>query len=119
MRQSRGWSQEEPGYRINTTRQTISKWEKEYSAPDANILNDLSGLFECSIGELLGENIDVIENFESIVNKLENLNIILARRNERLSRFWKNLGKIMLFIFFVSVIRTLVTILLFSALRWS
>lgn len=119
MRQSRGWSQEELGYRISTTRQTISKWEKGYSVPDASILNDLSDLFDCSVGELLGENIVADENIESIENKLENLNIILARRNERWSRFWKNLGKIILIIFAVSVILVLLTILLFSAVTWS
>lgn len=119
MRQSRGWSQEELGYRISTTRQTISKWEKGYSVPDASILNDLSELFDCSVGELLGENIVADENFESISNKLENLNIILARRNERWSRFWENLGKIILIVFAVSVTLALLSILLFSAVTWS
>lgn len=118
MRQSRAWSQEELGYRINTTRQTISKWEKGYSVPDASVLNDLAGIFECSVGELLGENIDAEENSESIANKLENLNIILARRNERWGNFWKNLGKIILIVFVVSVILVLLVIFLFSAVKF-
>lgn len=98
LRQSKGWSQEELGYRVHTTRQTISKWENGYSVPDPSILIDLAGIFECSTANLLGETLDPNHTSENIANKLENLNIILARRNEGWSRFWRTAGKVILII---------------------
>ncbi len=35
LRKSKGYTQEELASRINVVRQTVSKWEKGYSVPDA------------------------------------------------------------------------------------
>ncbi len=55
LRQERGWSQEELSLRIHVTRQTISKWEKGQSIPDADIILLLTQQFNCTSAELLGE----------------------------------------------------------------
>ena len=37
LRQKKGYTQEEIASRLHVTRQTISKWEKNYSVPDADL----------------------------------------------------------------------------------
>ena len=41
-RQKKGYTQEEVANRLHVTRQTISKWEKNYSIPDAEVLVKLA-----------------------------------------------------------------------------
>ena len=41
-RQKKGYTQEEVANRLHVTRQTISKWEKNYSVPDAEIFVKLA-----------------------------------------------------------------------------
>ena len=42
---------------MNIVRQTVSKWEKGLSVPDANLLVRLAENLEVSVAELLGGNI--------------------------------------------------------------
>jgi len=53
LRKKKGLSQEEIGYELNVTRQTISKWETNQSIPELDKLTSISKLFEISIDELL------------------------------------------------------------------
>jgi transcriptional regulator with XRE-family HTH domain len=53
LRKQKGWSQEELGFQINTTRQTISKWELGDTTPEMSKLIQLSELFEVSLDELM------------------------------------------------------------------
>ena len=41
-RQKKGYTQEEVANRLHVTRQTISKWEKNYSVPDAEVFVKLA-----------------------------------------------------------------------------
>lgn len=54
LRKSRGFSQEELGYKLDVTRQTVSKWELGQTTPEMEKLIELSKLFEISADELLG-----------------------------------------------------------------
>lgn len=38
LRKNKGFTQEELADRLNVVRQTVSKWEKGYSVPDAEML---------------------------------------------------------------------------------
>ena len=58
LRKSKGLSQEELAIRLNVVRQTISKWEKGLSVPDADMLIKIADIFEVSVSELLGAKID-------------------------------------------------------------
>lgn len=80
MRLSKGWSQEELGLKIHITRQTISKWEKGLSVPDAGTVVVLADVFGCWVSVLL-------ESEDS--DQLKILNCLLARRDDRWTRFWK------------------------------
>ena len=57
LRKSKGLSQEELAIRLNVVRQTISKWEKGISVPDADMLIKIADIFEVSVSELLGAKI--------------------------------------------------------------
>lgn len=46
LRKDRGLSQEELAVRLNVVRQTISKWEKGLSVPDAAMLIRLAEVLE-------------------------------------------------------------------------
>ena len=52
LRKSKGMSQEELATKLNVTRQTVSKWELDQTAPDMNKLIEMSKLFEISLDEL-------------------------------------------------------------------
>lgn len=55
LRKQKGYSQETLAQELNVVRQTVSKWEKGYSVPDALMTEKLAELFEVSVGELLGD----------------------------------------------------------------
>ena len=52
-RKAKGLSQEELAAKLNVVRQTVSKWEKGLSVPDADALIRLAEVLEVSVSELL------------------------------------------------------------------
>ena len=69
LRKKNGWSQEELGYKLDVSRQTISKWESGQTTPELEKLRNLAKIFEISVDELISDdtedNIDrkqVLEN---------------------------------------------------------
>ena len=55
IRKNKGFTQEDLANRLHVTRQTISKWEKGYSVPDADLLSKLADELDVSVSELLGK----------------------------------------------------------------
>lgn len=91
-RKSRGFTQEELAVRLHVTRQTISKWEKGYSVPDAELLSRMAEVLEVPVTELLGAPSQPVSDPDPIVEQLSRLNEQLAVRNRRTSRIWKTVG---------------------------
>lgn len=58
LRKKAGLSQEELGYKLNVTRQTISKWELGQTTPEMDKLKEISNLFNISVDDLLNESIE-------------------------------------------------------------
>ncbi len=85
IRKEQGLSQEELAERIHVVRQTVSKWEKGLSVPDAELLEALSEALETPVSVLSGENVVLREEerTEVLAKKLEEINFQLARRKER------------------------------------
>lgn len=85
IRKEQGLSQEELAERIHVVRQTVSKWEKGLSVPDAELLEALSEALETPVSVLLGENVVLREEerTEVLAKKLEEINFQLSRRKER------------------------------------
>lgn len=84
MRKAKGLSQEELAIKLSVVRQTISKWEKGLSVPDSGMLIRLADELDTSVSTLLGETVPEKdpseENFRNISEKLEWLNLQLAKR---------------------------------------
>ena len=48
LRKRNGWSQEELGFRLDVSRQAVSKWEMGDSVPDLDKIIKISELFGCT-----------------------------------------------------------------------
>lgn len=87
LRKAKGLSQEELSIKLNVVRQTISKWETGLSVPDASMLISLAEELDTSVSTLLGETIPEKEGSEGglqdISEKLEEINLQLAKRSQR------------------------------------
>ena len=53
LRKKEGLSQEELGYKLNVTRQTISKWELGQTTPEMEKLSEISNIFGISVDNLI------------------------------------------------------------------
>ena len=84
LRKSKGLSQEELAVKLNVVRQTVSKWEQGLSVPDADLLIALSETLEAPVSTLIGETVAApqAEDLKAISEKLEVINLQLARRKE-------------------------------------
>lgn len=85
LRKAKGLSQEELAIKLNVVRQTISKWEKGLSVPDSSMILSLAEELDTSVSTLLGETVQKEclneENMKSISEKLEVINLQLAKRS--------------------------------------
>lgn len=83
IRKSKGLSQEELAIKLNVVRQTVSKWERGLSVPDSEMLINISGILETPVSVLLGEtnteNAVPVDDLKVISEKLEAINLQLAR----------------------------------------
>ena len=80
LRKQKGMSQEILAQQLNVVRQTISKWEKGLSVPDADMLIRIADVFDTSVSELLGVRIEQEENINEIAAQLALLNEQLAHK---------------------------------------
>lgn len=89
LRKQKGFSQEELATRLHVVRQTISKWEKNLSVPDADTLIHLAEILEVSVSELLGAKIENENTASDVAEQLSRINEQLAIKNRRSRRIWK------------------------------
>ena len=107
LRKQKGFSQEELATRLHVVRQTISKWEKNLSVPDADTLIRLAEVLEVSVSELLGAKIENENTASDVAEQLSRINEQLAIKNRRSRRIWKivaiRLAAIVLINIFIAV----------------
>jgi len=115
IRKNRGFTQEELAARLHVTRQTISKWEKGYSVPDAELLSRMAEILEVSVTELLGAPAQPPADMEPIVEQLSRLNEQLAIKNRRAARVWKIAGVILAALILIPMIAAVLGAVIFSA----
>ena len=94
FRKERGLTQEELAIRVNVVRQTVSKWEKGQSVPDANLLQKVAEVLEVTVGQLLGQEKEM-EHRNEIAEQLSRINEQLAIRNRRSKRIWTMVGVVL------------------------
>ena len=109
LRKKKGYSQQELAVRLNVVRQTISKWEKGLSVPDADTLIQMAEVFDVSVNELLGVNVEMKdeESINAITEQLVRINEQLAVKNNRWRKFWKRVGLVLLAILIFWVVITI------------
>ena len=95
LRKTKGLTQDELAIRLNVVRQTISKWEKGLSVPDAEMLQKIAEVFEVNVSQLLGSPINQNENVEIIAEQLSRINEQLVVKNNRSRKIWKTIGIIL------------------------
>lgn len=81
LRKQKGYSQETLAQQLNVVRQTVSKWEKGLSVPDAEMLSRLAETLEVPVEQLLGDSIPGTEEDSSaeVARQLAILNEHFAR----------------------------------------
>ena len=87
-RKERGLTQEELAIRVNVVRQTVSKWEKGLSVPDADMLQQIAEVLEVSVSQLLGKEEEPEKDRNEVAEQLSRINEQLAIRNRRSKRIW-------------------------------
>lgn len=107
FRKERGLTQEELAIRVNVVRQTVSKWEKGQSVPDAELLQKIAEVLEISVSQLLGEEKEM-EHRNAIAEQLSRINEQLAIRNRRSKRIWTAVGIVLgVFVLFQAALMVL------------
>ena len=88
LRKNKGVSQQQLADQLHVVRQTVSKWEKGLSVPDAEMLIRLAEFFEVSVSQLLGAPVDAAAAPDAVAEQLARINEQLAIKNRRARRIW-------------------------------
>lgn len=108
LRKAKGLSQEELAARLHVVRQTVSKWEKGLSVPDADLLVRLAEVLEVSVSQLLGAGVPPEAPADQVAEQLARINEQLAIKNRRAKRIWQCVAGVLIGL----VVLTLVLVLL-------
>ena len=92
LRKKNGLTQDMLASKLHVTRQTISKWEKGYSVPDADVVLKIAEIFDVDISTLLDTAIPNVAKEDAIAKQLARIAEEMSLNNRR--RKW--LGKILL-----------------------
>ena len=89
FRKRKGLTQENVAEALNVVRQTISKWEKGISVPDADMLIKLAEILDVSVSELIGSDVADGKNEDMMTVELARVVEQLASRNRRSKKVLK------------------------------
>lgn len=89
LRKKNNMTQQSLADALHVTRQTISKWEKNLSVPDADALVRLADALDTTVPELLGEPVEQADSPSDLAAALGRINDQLAAQNRRRSRLWR------------------------------
>ena len=100
LRKNKNISQEQLAELINVTRQTISNWELNNSAPNPEQLKLLSQNLEVSIDELLD-------------NKITNIILKKVSKNEKINKMGTKILKFLIIGFFIILLIDIISLIVF------
>ena len=86
MRERRGITQEELAERVHVVRQTVSKWEKGISVPDADLLMAVAETLQVSVSDLIGVDAVQAKSIEELSVQAAVLNEQIDLQNRRMAR---------------------------------
>ena len=96
IRSQKGLTQNELAIRLHVVRQTVSKWEKGLSVPDAEMLEKIAEVLETDVATLLGATIIDDHEQSDVANQLARVNEQLIIHNRRSKRIWTVVSIILL-----------------------
>lgn len=99
IRKNKGFSQAYVALQLHVVRQTISKWEKGLSVPDAQMLMKLSEIYEVTPSVLLGETMEEETSENEVAKHLGYINESLMIKNRRTKRIIQVIVGILVCIF--------------------
>lgn len=112
MRKAKGYTQEELAIKLNVVRQTVSKWEKGLSVPDADVLCKIADVLDTDVSTLLGEEIIEETDKNAVAQQLAKINEQLAMKNQRSKTVWE----VIVVILCIIVIFYILAIVVFSVI---
>lgn len=112
MRKAKGYTQEELAIKLNVVRQTVSKWEKGLSVPDADVLCKIADVLDTDVSTLLGEEIVEETDKSAVAQQLAKISEQLAMKNQRSKKIWK----VVCIILFVILVFYILAIVVFSVI---
>lgn len=104
MRKAKGYTQEELAIKLNVVRQTVSKWEKGLSVPDADVLSKIADILDTKVSILLGGTIPDEDDNDVIAEQLAKISEQMAIKNRRSKKIWKIAGVIFLVIVLLNIL---------------
>lgn len=110
MRKAKGYTQEELAIKLNVVRQTVSKWEKGLSVPDADVLCKIADVLDMDVSTLLGEEIVEETDKSAVAQQLAKISEQLAMKNQHSKKIWK----VVCIILFVILVFYTLAIVVFS-----
>ena len=119
IRKAKGYTQEELAIKVNVVRQTVSKWEKGFSVPDADVLSHIAEVLEVSVSELLGAEIKQEDSKNEVAEQLAKISEQLAIKNRRSKKIWRIIGIILLAIIIANIIWVMVSMISFNSYKYS
>ena len=119
IRKAKGYTQEELAIKVNVVRQTVSKWEKGLSVPDADVLSHIAEVLEVSVSELLGADIKQEDSKNEVAEQLAKISEQLAIKNRRSKKIWRIIGIILLAIIVANIIWVMVSMISFNSYKYS
>ena len=104
IRKSKGYTQEELAIKLNVVRQTVSKWEKGLSVPDADILVRIAETLDTDVSVLLGGSVEKEADKDAVAEQLAKISEQAAIKNRRAKRIWKAVIIILSVIVFFNIL---------------
>ena len=114
-RKAKGLTQEDLAVRPHVVRQTVSKWEKGLSVPDADLLVRLAEVLEVSVSQLLGAGGPPGAPADQVAEQLARINEQLAIKNRRAKRIWQCVAGVLIGLVVLTLVLVLLNAVAFGA----
>ena len=119
VRKAKGYTQEELAIKLNVVRQTVSKWEKGLSVPDADVLSRIADVLDTKVSVLLGGSVKEEANTNAVAEQLAKISEQLSVKNRRNKRIWEIIGIVLLVIVIFNIMMAVLFSVNTSSSSWS
>ena len=119
VRKAKGYTQVELAIKLNVVRQTVSKWEKGLSVPDADVLSRIADVLDTKVSVLLGGSVKEEANTNAVAEQLAKISEQLAVKNRRNKRIWEIIGIVLLVIVIFNIMMAVLFSVNTSSSSWS